>query len=469
MSKTLLLFLIILSEGYVVLASELLAIRQILPFVGSGTECVAIIISGVLLPLAVGYHEGGKAYGGKKRQTRTIRGLLLRNILIAMLFLGLGLSHPVLGVFFHWLGSAGLHNRLAQTAAYALTFLVVPVFLLGQTVPLVSNYFSKERLSSITGKMLFFSTAGSFCGSIISTVVLMGSIGVHNTVIVTMGLLTVLGMVVARDKLSLGSLSCMWLLAMVWLINATGGTHGGRMVADNAYNTVKIKQEDGGRIKDMYINNSLSSRVSVDPALRFNYIMYIEQSFIAPLVLAGGESKDILVLGSGGFTLGIQDMRNSYIFVDIDSELKAVSQKNFLNQELPDNKHFIAMSARAFVRSDTKKYDLIVLDTYSNTQAIPMETTTQDYLLDVKNLLKPGGTLAANIIASPSFSSRFSVRYDNTFSSVFANHTRQVLAPVTLDGGVDYANVIYVYYNNALSRDKTVYTDDKNSYSVDMP
>jgi hypothetical protein len=38
MSKTRLFFLVILIEGYVVLACELLAIRQLIPFVGSGTE-----------------------------------------------------------------------------------------------------------------------------------------------------------------------------------------------------------------------------------------------------------------------------------------------------------------------------------------------------------------------------------------------------------------------------------------------
>lgn len=62
MNKTQLLFLVILIEGYVVLATELLAIRTLIPFIGSGTETISIIISAVLLPLAFGYHVGGNAF-----------------------------------------------------------------------------------------------------------------------------------------------------------------------------------------------------------------------------------------------------------------------------------------------------------------------------------------------------------------------------------------------------------------------
>ena len=41
-------------EGYVVLAVELLAIRQLTPYVGNATDTVAIVIAAVLLPLAFG-------------------------------------------------------------------------------------------------------------------------------------------------------------------------------------------------------------------------------------------------------------------------------------------------------------------------------------------------------------------------------------------------------------------------------
>ena len=54
------LFVVIVLEGYVVLATELLAIRQSIPYVGGGTDTVSIVIAAVLLPLALGYWAGGR-------------------------------------------------------------------------------------------------------------------------------------------------------------------------------------------------------------------------------------------------------------------------------------------------------------------------------------------------------------------------------------------------------------------------
>src|SRR5690349_17072533 len=64
-------------EGYVVLAVELLAIRQLTPYVGNATDTVAIVIAAVLLPLAFGYDAGGRSglglgdeLGVRRRLTR---------------------------------------------------------------------------------------------------------------------------------------------------------------------------------------------------------------------------------------------------------------------------------------------------------------------------------------------------------------------------------------------------------------
>ena len=88
MKKENLLFFIIFLEGYVVLSSELLAIRQIIPFAGSATDTVSIVIAAVLLPLTLGYYAGGQF---KKRQENgqyvSIRERLLRNIFISTIFL----------------------------------------------------------------------------------------------------------------------------------------------------------------------------------------------------------------------------------------------------------------------------------------------------------------------------------------------------------------------------------------------
>src|SRR4051812_3575376 len=171
---SLILLAAIALKGYVVLAVELLAIRQLTPYVGNATDTVAIVIAAVLLPLAFGYEAGGRA-GFDVGDESGMRRRLARNLLIAALILGLGLSHPSLVGFFEAVEALGVTQRLVQTAFYASLFLVYPVYLLGQTIPLVGYCFTYADLPRSTGKMLFFSTLGSFTGSVVSTLVLMDS------------------------------------------------------------------------------------------------------------------------------------------------------------------------------------------------------------------------------------------------------------------------------------------------------
>ncbi|MGE0755103.1 MAG: fused MFS/spermidine synthase [Alphaproteobacteria bacterium] len=479
MHKTQLLFIIILIEGYVVLATELLAIRQLIPFVGSGTETISIIISAVLLPLAIGYHAGGKAFSRQYQLRKakgveeplTVRKLLLRNIVTALIILSIGMSYLLMDAFFGLLSAFGATHRLTQTTVYCLLFLVYPVYLLGQTVPLVSNYFSRHKLSEITGRMLFFSTAGSFLGSVFSTIVLMTTIGVHNTVILTLGLLCVLVILLVRRPLAYENFLCGFIFLMLLLMNGNTMMDTMRVVSNNAYNIVQVIDEPHKKSTNLIINRSHSSKISNDPKQNFVYWQYVQSVFIDTMPQSG-PPKDILILGAGGFTIGLTDKHNNYLYVDIDKALKEVVEKNFLRKPLTPNKRFLDASARAFVHTHDQQYDLILIDTYTNFLSIAQEATTKEFLQDTKKLLKPNGVLLANVIMSPDFRELFSVRYHNTFASVFPVFSRQVLGnykpwPNKETSVLDMNNVIYSYYNHDMTQDSALYTDDRNTYSLD--
>ena len=461
LSKPTLLFLIILIEGYVVLATELLAIRSLVPFVGSGTEVISIIISAVLLPLALGYHYGGRVKG-------KVRARLLSNAMMALAILTYGLSYFFLEVFFNLLKYLHITHPVQQAFFYALLFLSWPVFLLGQTVPLVSNYFGRKRLSEITGRMLFFSTVGSFGGSVFSTLVLMNTIGVHWTVVVTLSMLGALILLLMRRRISLQGACVMVLLGLVLLINSPMTMQAMHVVSDNSYNTVSVYDDakDGGRMFNL--NRSSSSLLGLHGERLFPYIKFIERNFIAT---SGDAPRDFLVIGAGGFTVGLDDTKNHYLFVDIDPKLKEIAEKEFLPKPLTPNKRFVASSARAFLRQKQQYYDMIFIDTYTHIYSVPMETTTVEFLRAAKHLLKPGGVLVVNQIATADFKDRFSKRYDRGFAEVFGTYTRQVIGDFNPwkahDQTHDLHNVMYIYYDRPLNGDTVLYTDDLNTYSLD--
>ncbi len=471
--KNLWLFAIIFIEGYAVLAAELLAIRLLVPFVGSGTEIISIIISAVLLPLAVGYHAGSVAYkrehnrrGKRGKKVAALRQILVRNIISVMVFFTFGLSYFFLEVFFGLLEVGGITSHLAKAAVYCAVFLVYPVYLLGQTMPIVSNYFSETSLSKATGTMLFFSTLGSFLGSVFSTLVLMMTIGVHNTVIVTLALLFLLVLVI-KQKLAFEVLTAGFVLIFAVMLNQDGLFKKNNIHLNNAYSIISVHElehEEGSRI--MSVNRSASSKVANEPKNRFPYIQYIEDNFIYSYM--GEEPLRVLVIGAGGFTMGLGDAQSHYTFVDIDPDIKEVSEKYFLRQELGKRKEFVAASARAFLRREKGEYDLIIIDAYTNYYTIPAECVTQEFFQAVKERLAPGGAVVANYIISPNMDDKFARRAQNTFASVFPQAGRQVIGNYSpwVKDRTQLLNNLFIYKDQGVD-DRVIYRDDLNTYSID--
>ena len=469
-NHTLLLFIIIIIEGYVVLSTELLAIRQTIPYVGSGTDTVSIIIAAVLLPLAFGYHFGGKFKPQKLLGRKiTIRGKLVLNILIASAILLFGISHEYIRDFFIWLNTLGIHNRVIQTAIYSSIFLVLPIYLLGQTVPLITNFFSREHLPQITGKILFFSTVGSFIGATFSTLVLMATIGVHHTVSLNFVLLAILVILLNKKKKSLPvALSVIIALTSMWF-NSEMIMREYRIVKNNQYNTIVAGTMKNGN-RQLFINGNNSSRYN-DARRKHHYIEFAEKIAIYP-ILGSNPPKDILVIGSGGFTFGHEDINNNYTYVDIDKDLLEVAEKIILQEPIGENKKFEPQPARAFLSNTKQKFDVIYLDAYLGGVSIPEHLVTLEFFEQVKSHLKDKGVMVANMILSPNFNNTFSRNIDNTLRAAFPHVSRHIIndhyRPWS-DSKTLQVNTAYIYRHEDNYDAGGIYTDNKNTVFYDKP
>lgn len=472
MNRIWMLFVIIVIEGYVVLSSELLAIRQTLPFVGSGTDTVSIIIAAVLMPLAVGYYKGGQFKPGLNKKTgkyKSVRKKLLFNIFIATLILFPAMSYAFLNLFFLGLYEIGIAYRAVLITIYCLVFIVTPVYLLGQTIPLVSNYFSKKRLSEITGRMLFLSTMGSFLGAVFSTLVLMAFIGVHYTAAINFVLLAIIFTMLSRRKLSEKTL-LFWAIAITAIAFNSGYVMKAfGVVENNQYNTISVTEdEEGGR--HLLMNSSDSSKLTPD-GRKHDYIEFAEKVAVEP-ILEANPPKDILVVGAGAFTFGLEDHNNNYDFIDIDKTLRGIAEEYILRQELSPNKIFKPIEARAYLSKTDKKYDVILLDAYFGDRTIPEYLVTKEFFLQVREHLKEDGIMLANFIISPNFESKFSRHIDNTLRSAFPHVSRFVVNEnfdLWNKDPYKVGNIIYMYKNMPADQTNKIYTDDKNTMFLDKP
>jgi len=463
------LFLIVFIEGFAVLASELLAIRQIIPYTGSGTDTVSIIIAAVLLPLAVGNFMGGRFKPNRNGRffERSVRHKLISNIIIAMMFLVLGLSFPVMKTFFATLFEMDIVNRYVLNSAYALIFLIVPIYLLGQTLPLICHYFSREDIQSTTGKILFASTTGSFMGSVFCTMVLMAFVGVHYTVVIVITALAFLAILLSKKNM-IRPVAVAAAIALVALgLNNTYLLKGEGVVANNEYHMVQILADpDEPNTKTMLLNGNFSARYTEVEQKRFRYERFIDTVFLKPVRLSDDEPKDILIIGAGGFVLGLKDKHNNITYIDIDGDLKDITEEQFLNQRLTENKTFEAQPARAYLTKaiqDGKKFDMIIIDVAQGNFTIPEHLITQNFYRQIYNALDDNGIMVANTITSPNFADIFSIKLDNTIRSVFPNVNRQVLTPYNgwADDPSVFSNMIYMAWKRPALSDE-IYTDDKN-------
>ncbi|MBK6895363.1 MAG: fused MFS/spermidine synthase [Alphaproteobacteria bacterium] len=468
-----LLYIIILIEGYIVLSTELLAIRQTIPFVGTGTDTVSIIIAAVLMPLAIGYYTGGrfrpcKIYGNYI----SLRKKLTFNLILSTVILLPGMSLVFMEWFFqNLLVDIGITSRIVQTSLYATFFVAIPVYFLGQTIPLVSNYFTKTKLSEITGRMLFFSTLGSFLGAVFSTLVLMATIGVHHTVSLTFVLLSIVVILLQRRKLSEPVFLSLSLTVIGLFLNSNHVMSDKSIVYNNQYQMAQILHK--GEERHLLLNSNWSSMYD-DYGRKYPYIEFAERQGIDP-IRNSETPRDILVIGAGAFTLGFEDENNNYIYIDIDPDLLKTAEKYILKDKLKKNKTFLVEEARAFLtrsKREGKKFDVIFLDAYLGGASIPEHLVTQEFFIQIKDSMKNGGILITNFIASPNFADRMSRSIDNTIRSVMPHVSRVVmnekLLPFNDDANI-MANVSYIYRHQEDYDLGVIYTDDKNTVYMDKP
>ena len=471
LKQTIFLFIIIIVEGYIVLSSELLAIRQTIPYVGSGTDTVSIIIAAVLMPLAFGYQYGGRFKPRKiMGQFITVRKKLIINLVISATILFVGLSYIFLEMFFKWLPSVGIYDRIGQTFVYCALFIVLPVYLLGQTVPLISNFFSKEHLPRVTGRILFFSTVGSFLGAVFSTLILMATLGVHHTVSLNFVLIAVLVIMLSKKPLSFPVIFTVLLAFAGMGLNSDLIMEKHHIRKNNQYNTIQAGQATDGK-RHIILNNNMSSSYD-DKGRKHLYIEFAERVALYPL-LSSESQKNILIIGAGGFTFGHNDRNpnNHYTYVDIDKDLKDVAEQYVLEEPIGDNKEFIPKPARAYLHATDKMYDVIYLDAYLGGVSVPEHLVTQEFFTQVKGHLKDKGILVTNFIASPNFNGPFSRNLDNTLRSVFPHVSRHVIAEryqLWAEAG-KVANIAYIYRHEDNYEDGGIYTDNKNTVFYDKP
>jgi len=449
------LFLIIFLEGFISISVEILTIRQMIPVVGNSVIVTSLIIGIFLLFLALGYYRGGM-------YRENYSHILRRNFSISAVLLGIGLSYIFIKLFFYFIAYSITSNAIIALILYLFLITAPLIYFLGQTVPITTNLFKYEHhIGIISGKVLSLSTLGSFLGAIVTAAVLMNWFGVAWTVMINLIGLAFLALILSRFNASnlWRYVAMIALLLIVYVFNVQHEKFV--FLQTNHYNSYQLesayKLKDGREGKLLLVNDSTSSFIDKEKK-GFAYAEKIKEILFQNLKL---KNKDILVLGAGGFTLSAEsDFGNRFVYNDIDKNIKKVTEDNFIKKI---NGEFIADDARKLLTYTDATYDVVIVDVFNSRSSVPFHLMSQEHIKNIRRVLRDGGYAVFNVIARPTLSDPYSKRLDNTIRSVFSS-----CMVIPMRYNTETGNIIYVCNVGGRDQDKVVYTDDRNTATVDF-
>jgi predicted membrane-bound spermidine synthase len=438
-----LIYAIVFIEGFCSLGAEVIALRRLVPHIGSSIVVTAPTIGFFLLALALGYASGAKVAGN-------YLAIVARNFLIAAALAGIGLA----GISVDWM-FAHLQPVLVAYLVFIGGVLCPLAWLLGQTVPILTNLMKAERTGEASGLALYWSTLGSFLGSISLSLIVMQWLGVSAAVFAcALGLL-------AGTLLLAGKNFKFWLFSGLTVAMAAGFNLQHEVTADTAYAEYIIGAVDLPGQKEpraFWVNKSVASLIDdSDPPNYTRYIKHLRQILLDDLGFTG---KDILVLGAGGFTLSHREPLNRYTYVDIDPAIKAIAEKHFLRE--PARGEFIADDARRFVATSERRFDAVVVDVYSSHTSIPSHLVTREFWAGTRRVLKPDGVLLANLILDGKLETPYARNLLATIDSVFGRCAVDVLHKAKAQ-----ANVEVSCFASSQPGETGIYVDEKNRADLD--
>jgi predicted membrane-bound spermidine synthase len=473
----LLIPVIVFIEGFCSLGAEIIALRRLVPHVGSSIVVTAPTIGFFLLALALGYAAGA-------RISDRYLPVVARNFLISALLLGVGFSTPfVSSLFDHiqpvWLAYTVLVGGILCPIAW----------LLGQTVPALTNLMQTRRTGEASGMALYWSTLGSFLGSLGLSLAVMQWLGISAAVAVCAFLLLIgtLRLQWAACAENEASIARHRTLAIAVFVISTAVVAGlnvtslrNALVPDAQeatetayadYAVLNTTTPEGDAIRVFKVNSSTASLIgdgSDTQSPRYaRYINYLRRTLLEDLNFRG---RDILVLGAGGFTLSHREPDNRYTYVDIDPAIQHIAEQQFLREPIrgqfvvDDARHFVAHAARS-AQPNQPRYDAVVVDVYSSHHNIPSHLVTREFWRDTRAVLRPDGVMLANLILDSGLQSAYARNLLATIESVYGRCAVEVLHK---DRPLANVEVLCRNGNSGLTQQPgRIYSDEKNPADVD--
>lgn len=402
--------------GMSVMMLEIVGARRIAPYFGSSVYVWTAMIGVILGALALGYWYGGRLADRRAHNDSMILVFVIAAVLIlASVFV----EDTVLGT----LASANFDLRLSSFIAALLLFAPPALF-----IGMISPHLAKVRLRSLEttgrtiGRLEASGTIGSIAGTFLCGYILLSLVG-SRTITLSIVVILIAASFLLQTKVLRAPRIFLAIIAVLLLITPLPSVYA-QIVADidtahARYRVLRAETTDGpvhylttsgdGIQSASYINDPTT------PALR-----YIQR--LTDVTIALPSNNSILMIGGGAHTLPMvlhDQLPESRITVaEIDPGLDAIAQAYFGFEPDPAIQ-IIYKDGRDFLRTNTERYDVLLVDAYSSLTP-PFHLTTREAVEAMKTDLQPDGLIAANVIGSEiGRNKEYLQRILGTYGSVF--------------------------------------------------
>jgi spermidine synthase len=404
-------------SGMSIMAVELSASRLMAPYFGTSTFVWTNIIGVIMIALAIGYILGGRL-ADKNTNLRTLLKLIIFACLALFLvpFFTPVLVKNLTSSFFLF-SSATFVIFFGSLASIAILFFL-PILLLGIVSPFLIKLLSvaQEDVGQSAGTIFGISTIGSILGTFLPILVFIPTMGTARTIIFFSSLL----FIVALCGFFQGKyFVLMPIIILPWIYNLPEikQVEGKIYETESSYQFIQVVDEGKSRLLQYNDGLGIQTVYNKESILTGRYYDYYS---LLPY-LTNKKEKSILIIGLAGGTIAKQ---LKYFFpdaqidgVEIDQKVIDASRKFF---DLKNEADIYNQDGRIYLAQNKKKYDIIIIDAYSNQLYIPFHLATKEFFEEVLAHLSEEGMVAMNVNAA-SDNSKLLRNITNTLNLVFNN------------------------------------------------
>jgi spermidine synthase len=377
-----------------VLMLEILAVRLLAPYVGLTLETTTSIIGAALAGIAIGAAVGG--YLADRTNTRLlIVGLLVGGGLLTLL------TVPVV----RWLGPGARGDGDLAALGITVLALVPAAAVLSAVSPAVAHLQLHDLKVSgtIVGRLSAWATAGALIGTFGTGFVVIPLMPA-STAVLTIGLVLVgIGIVLGTRARLLSSAALFAVAVLAFGFGGLSAASDSPCVTETNYHCLDLEHDPTttNPAYSLILDGTYNSYVALDDPeyLAFAYTRWIARAIDA--AYAPKKPLDVVFVGGGGFTMPrwLEATRpgSKSITLEVDGDLVDLDEEKLGLEPSPDLQVRVGDARVTMLDIPDDSADVVVGDAFSGF-TVPWHLTTEEWIDEVKRVLRPNGIYALNMI-----------------------------------------------------------------------